>query len=650
MEHSDAIDLIRAWTQALLAERDEERSRLQLLLENASLKSRRAEGVTWSPVSVVRAEYAMGGAKWAMECGAGGGSEGAFRSGSAVLLTPIGSHAEVKEWGSWPARVMKVQGLAMEVLLEGEGPEGVAIQHLKWTVDARADERSFQAMAHALNHWLNTEDPVLRRYRDLGLGLPGTPHSQRDPSHGVSPDCSDSLAKLPVTDPSLNEQQANAVKLITSGSQVALVHGPPGTGKTRTLVSAIQNLVNDGCKVLAAAPSNMAVDVLVERLSQAGLEVVRMGHPMRVQAHVLDRTLDALVEGDSDHAQVVALRRRAAQVQREADRHVRNFGPEERKARQMARSEARSLRKDADDMEGYLADRWLAKAHVVCATLVGCDDIRLRDMDFDVVVVDEASQALPPASLIAMRRAPRLVLCGDPCQLPPTVKSRGGKALEQTMLERGLLGSVPAVMLEVQHRMHADIMSAGNEHFYGGALRAHPSVSDSALEGIAPWQWVDTAGCGFHEDTLTESGSVRNADEADFVVARALEWLDLHPGMTLGIIAPYAAQVECLTGAWQQAIQEGRASAASDITIHTVDGFQGQERDGILVSLTRSNSEGRIGFLAESRRIHVAQTRARKACMLVGDSATLCQDPYLAWLVEWAQQHNWYDSAWSWLT
>ncbi|MDA1242001.1 MAG: AAA domain-containing protein [Bacteroidetes bacterium] len=650
MKNTDAIDLIHKWTQALLAERDEERSRLQLLLQDTSLKSRRAEGVTWSPVSVVRAEYAFGGAKWSLECGSGGGTEGAFRAGSAVLLTPIGSHAEVQEWGTWPARVVKMRGLAMEVLLEGEGPEGVAIQHLKWTVDARADERSFQAMAHALNHWLNTEDPELRRYRDLGLGLPGALPAQGDPSGEVGHDHSDSWTVMPVTDPSLNQQQANAVRLITSGGPVTLVHGPPGTGKTRTLVAAIQNLVDGGCKVLAAAPSNMAVDVLVERLSLNGLEVVRMGHPMRVQEHVLNRTLDALVEGDSDHGQVVALRRRAAQVQREADRYVRNFGPEERKARQLARSEARSLRRDADDMEGYLADRWLARAQVVCATLVGCDDTRLRDLKFDVVVVDEASQALPPATLIAMRRAPRLVLCGDPCQLPPTVKSQGGKVLEQTMLERGLLNAIPAVMLEVQHRMHADIMSAGNEHFYGGSLRAHPSVSDRKLDGLPPWLWVDTAGCGFNEDKLSESGSVRNVEEADFVVARASEWLDLHPGMTLGIVAPYAAQVECLTSSWQRAVQEGRVSGASEVTIHTVDGFQGQERDGMLVSLTRSNSEGRIGFLAESRRIHVAQTRARMACMLVGDSATLCQDPYLAWLVEWAQHHGCYDSAWSWLT
>ena len=436
-----------------------------------------------------------------------------------------------------------------------------------------------------------------------------------------------------------------------SAAPLVLLHGPPGTGKTRTLVAGMRALMSSGQRVLASAPSNMAVDVMVERLAEEGLNVVRIGHPMRVSDSVASRTLDARVQAQPEFGRVVKTRQDAEQRQREADRYVRNFGPEQREARRAARADARAMRKEAEELEGYLSERVLREANVVCATLVGCDDRRLRGLTFDVAVVDEAAQALPPATLIPMRRADRLVLCGDPCQLPPTVKSREGEVLKETMLERLIDEHADeTVMLEVQHRMHASIMSAGNERFYGGKLKAHDHVAARTLSGIKPWVWVDTAGCGFDEQRSEEGGSVSNREEAQFVLDRAVDWLTLHPGMSLGIVAPYSAQVELLKVLWTERVRDGERSLSSaDVTIHTVDGFQGQERDGMLVSLTRSNDRGEVGFLNEHRRIHVAQTRARMACMLVGDSATLTSDPYLGWLLEHAQQQDAYDSAWSWM-
>ena len=227
----------------------------------------------------------------------------------------------------------------------------------------------------------------------------------------------------------------------------------------------------------------MAVDVMVERLAEAGLNVVRLGHPMRVSDGVASRTLDARVQAQPEFGRVVKTRQDAEQRQREADRYVRNFGPEQREARRTARAEARAMRKEAEDLEAYLSERVLREADVVCATLVGCDDRRLRGLTFDVAVVDEAAQALPPATLIPMRRAERLVLCGDPCQLPPTVKSQRGEVLKITMLERLIdKHKDQTVMLEVQHRMHASIMSAGNERFYGGKLQAHENVANRGLK------------------------------------------------------------------------------------------------------------------------------------------------------------------------
>ena len=631
------LDLLTEWTEALLAERDHDRRHLAELLAGSSLKVRRSEGLTWSPVEVTAASYAFGGAKWTLKCKEGGGLPGIFRVGSAVLLTPVGDHKVVEEWGTWPARVMKMRGMDMDVVLEGDGPEGVAIQHMSWTVDARADERSYQAMAHALSHWVNVDGEEAKAFRDAALGTGDWPTSAPED------EMNESLAGL-------NAKQQEAVAAMWSRAPLSLLHGPPGTGKTRTLVAAVRGLVASGEKVLASAPSNMAVDVLVERLHEEGMKVVRVGHPIRVSPQVLGQTLDAQVQAQTEYSRVVKTRQEAEQRQREADRYVRSFGPEQREARRAARAEARALRKEAEELEAYLSEKVIREADVVCATLVGCDDRRLRGVKFDVAMVDEAAQALPPATLIPMRRASRLVLCGDPCQLPPIVKSRKGRVLERTMLER-LIEAHPnsTVMLEVQHRMHEAIMSAGNARFYDGRLTAHETVAQATLEGLRPWLWVDTAGCGFEEHRSEEGGSVSNKDEAAFVLDRAAEWLHMHPDMTLGIVAPYAAQVELLRDLWHERVVAGDVQGQAKVTIHTVDGFQGQERDGMMVSMTRSNDRGEVGFLQESRRIHVAQTRAKHACMLVGDSATLSSDPYLGWLLEHAQEMEAYDSAWSWM-
>ena len=630
--------MLTAWTQALLLERDEERTRLQSLLEHASLKQRRAEGLSWSPVAVTAASYAFGGAQWSLTCGEGGGLPNAFRVGSAVLLSPVGDDESSKALGVWPARVRKMRRLDMEVVLEGDGPEGVSPQHLKWTVDARADERSYNAMAHALSHWVNADADEDKAFRDLALGL-AERWSAPDPEDVLVGDAS-----------GLNERQQRAAEDIWRRPQVSLLHGPPGTGKTSTLVKAVKALVDDGDKVLAAGPSNMAVDVLVERFNSLGLNVVRVGHPMRVQQGVLETTLDARVQQLPEYARVVKTRRDAAQQQRAADKYVRNFDAAQREARKQARAEARALRKEAEELEAYLAEKVIREADVVCATLVGCDDRRLRGLKFDVAIVDEAAQALPPATLIPMRRANRLVLSGDPYQLPPTVKSQRARVLSTTLMER-LVERHPdqTHLLQVQHRMHEAIMAFGNLKFYQGQLTAHAEVGDRTLEGVQPWVVVDTAGCGFDEVRSEEGGSVSNLDEAAFVLDRAVEWLTKHPGISLGIVAPYAAQVETLREGWSERLRAQPALREGAVTIHTVDGFQGQERDAMLVSLTRSNDKGEVGFLSESRRIHVAQTRAKMACMLVGDSATLSSDPFLADLFDFAQANDAYDSAWSWM-
>ena len=272
-------------------------------------------------MEVVSAAYAFGGAKWHLKCKEGGGLPGAFRVGSAISLKPVGSESEMEAIGVWPARVMKVRGMELEVVLEGDGPEGIAVQHITWTVDARADERSFNAMAHALSHWVNVEDADRKRFRDLALGLAEWPESS-DLKNLFRGCCR-------VECPTDLRGESHVL-----GSAHCALHGPPGTGKTRTLVAGMGALVRSGQKVLASAPSNMAVDVMVERLAEAGLNVVRLGHPMRVSDGVASRTLDARVQAQPEFGRVLKTRQDAEQRQREADRYVRNFGPEQREAKE----------------------------------------------------------------------------------------------------------------------------------------------------------------------------------------------------------------------------------------------------------------------------------------------------------------------------
>lgn len=251
---------------------------MKLLQSSVPLKTRRAEGLLWSPVGVSECRYARGGAIWSMECGEGGGLSGCFRNGQAVLLTAINGEDAMEPCN---ARVLKSRGHALEVQLEGDGPEGVAIQHIRWTVEARPDERSFESMAHALSHWINAQDKSLVKQREAGLGF-----SEPEMVAGFDLVCEAA---------DLNSRQLDATTLLCSGSSVGLLHGPPGTGKTRTLVHGIECLAKNGKRILASAPSNMAVDVMVERLAQCGLNVVRVGHPAKVQGHVLESTLDTQI-------------------------------------------------------------------------------------------------------------------------------------------------------------------------------------------------------------------------------------------------------------------------------------------------------------------------------------------------------------------
>lgn len=445
----------------------------------------------------------------------------------------------------------------------------------------------------------------------------------------------------------LDEHQRAAAEHALRAEDAALVHGPPGTGKTRTLAAVVRSAVARGDRVLCMAPSHTAVDNLVLRLEGKGLDIVRLGHPSRVLAELEQHTLDARLEQHEDVRLARTYARDAGELFRKAQRYTR--ARPERGEKAGFRNEARALRADARRLEQRAAERILDSAQVVLATL-GVNGDELGKTPFDLAVVDEAGQATEASAWRAVVRAPRVVLGGDHLQLPPTVISPEALALGlgESLFER-LMYLDPQLgrRLERQYRMHADIMGFSNEALYEGGLQAASEVSAHTLAELPeveanaiterPFAFVDTSGAAFDEVEGEGGGSRSNPREAEHLVDELRRWLDAGiDAAHIGIITPYAAQARLL----RELIGE------TPVEVDTVDGFQGREKEAILVSLVRSNPDGQLGFLSEHRRVNVALTRARRSLFVVGDGATLSSDPFYAGLLSYAERVGGYQSVW----
>lgn len=450
-------------------------------------------------------------------------------------------------------------------------------------------------------------------------------------------------------DPTLDDAQRDAARHALAARPLALVHGPPGTGKTRTLVEVVRLAVGRGEKVLACAMSNTATDHLAARLIDAGLSIVRLGHPARVDPTVEDRTLDALLEATDAWTLARGWQQQARQLRDRAFKR-RDRGGDHRAFREMLR-EADGLRRDARRQLDRHKEAILDRMPVVCATAAGADVELLRDRVFDRVVLDEATQAPDPIALVALLRAPRAVLAGDPQQLPPTIidpdAERGG--LGTTVFER-LAARHGAHMLTVQYRMPTALMRFPSRTRYGGRLQAAPIAADRRLSdlGIAedplrpgPLVLVDTAGKGWDEAVDPETGSVANPGQAERAAAevRRLVSRGLRPS-DIGLLTPYRAQRRRLRALLAE-------ECLSGLEIGTVDGFQGREKEAIVLDLVRSNPDGIVGFVSDRRRLNVALTRARRFLLVIADTATLgAHDDFAAFAEEAEAQGGWL-SAWT---
>ncbi len=460
------------------------------------------------------------------------------------------------------------------------------------------------------------------------------------------------LPELTFLDAELNPAQRAAVQRAFAAEELALIHGPPGTGKTRTLVEVIRHCVSRGERVLVSAASNVAVDNLAERLGAEGVPVVRLGHPARVAPEVERRSMDALVEASDAHRLAKSWTAEADQIRRTADkRHAR--GALSYRERRGMLQEANRLLRDAKKLLASAQDLVLTQIKVVCTTCSGADTRLLSRFAFERVVIDEATQAPDPLSLIALLKAPKVVLAGDPRQLPPTVidVQAAREGLATTWFER-FAARQPELMtmLRVQHRMSEALMRFPSESMYEGKLEAAPEVVHHRLSDLGvrldplrpgPLVFLDSAGRGWEEERAADDPSTRNPGQAERVAAelRRLLRRGLAPAQA-AVITPYDAQARLLRALLAEERQRG-------LEIGTVDGFQGREKEAVLVDLVRSNPDRELGFLADIRRMNVALTRAKRFLLVVGDSATLAGHPYYDAFLRRAEQDGSWVSAWA---
>jgi len=446
----------------------------------------------------------------------------------------------------------------------------------------------------------------------------------------------------------LNATQLDAVGLALSADDFAIIHGPPGTGKTTTLVEFIRQSLLRGERVLITSGSNMAVDNLLEKLLDAGVYAVRIGHPARVLPKLRDHTLDLMIENHPDLKRIRKLEREALALKDKAAKTYRGAPPPG--FRSELRTEAREILADARRWEARLVGDILDHSDVVCATTTGLDSELLGKRRFDVAVIDEAAQSTEPGCWIPLLRSDRLILAGDHCQLPPTILSHEALKLgfSTSLMERLMEGEHTRFSrrLGVQYRMHADIATFSSDEFYAGGLEADPSVAGHLLSDLnlapdelahVPLRFVDTAGAGYDEEQEPDGSSRLNPQEGAVAVKYANRLLEM--GLApedLGVISPYGAQVRWLRE------EIGR----DDVEVDTVDGFQGREKQAIILSLVRSNPLGDVGFLADVRRMNVALTRAKRLLIVIGDSATLGHHPFYQRLLTRFEVAGAYHTVW----
>lgn len=626
-ELTDILELLKI-------EKKEDFEQHRKLMDSLSPEQRRAKGLAWYPLNVVQQGYTIGERAFVVvERTQGKGQEHQFRSGKTVRFytQQAGVHNPERN-----GVIYYVDKDKMRIILNTRDlPDWMGFGQL--AVDILFDERTYLEMEKAMQRVISAPKGRLQELRAVFLGL-------KQPQF------------LPIEHPinliELNPSQNQAVNQILAAQDVAVIHGPPGTGKTTTLVQAIKLLAEREKTVLVTAPSNTAVDLLSEKLAEQDLRVVRIGNISRVDESILRHTLEYQISQHPESKNVKKVKVQAAECRRQANRLRSKRGYEAYEERKRMEQEAAELSAWANSLEQRLIDMILDDAQVIACTLVGAAHPVLDQRKFRTAIVDEAAQALEPATWIPITKASKIVLTGDPFQLPPTVKSNEAakKGFNITMIEKCLKRIQQVNLLNIQYRMNEVIMGFSNRQFYNDELMAAPGVKERRLDidMNAPVIFIDTAGCGFDEKVHHAYQSKYNPEEFQvlrehlYLIADA--FLEKEPP-SIAIISPYREQALHI----EEELKEDPNVSKLDLTVNTIDGFQGQEKDLVFISLVRSNTKGEIGFLTDYRRMNVAMTRARKQLIIVGDSATIGNNKFYGEFLDYCEKHGEYRSAWEYM-
>jgi len=429
----------------------------------------------------------------------------------------------------------------------------------------------------------------------------------------------------------LNESQQQAVAAITQNEQIIIVHGPPGTGKTTTLVEAIVQLIKAGEKVLVSAPSNTAVDNISKGLIAQGLKLLRVGNTSKVDETIFKHTPEGKLSNNKQLKEIKQLKIRAEEFRRMALKYKRSFGKAEREQRNLLFKEVKNIRAEIKTLQAYNEEKLYQEAEVIAGTPVGLYDAKINHLNFDTLVIDEAGQCIEPLAWCIFPLAQKYVLAGDHWQLPPTVLSNEAArlGLNRSILEVGIKTVNNVFLLNIQYRMREAIAGFSGNYFYNGLLL----TADRLINTGKHITFIDTAGSGYNEVHGSDGTSLQNEGELR-IVQKLLDTETLDPLQT-AFISPYAGQVaaakECLP---------------KELRISTIDSFQGQEKQVIILSLVRSNDDGDIGFLKDYRRMNVAITRAKEQLFVIGDSATIGADSFYNSFLTYIEQHGTYRTVW----
>lgn len=604
----------------LLLERDSEREEFRHMNERAGIERLVARGNAWLPITLGRSYYnSLNQLVIEVSRDSDPDDDHNFEPGRAVMFFRLTGLDDV-DYFDVPATVNRAEANRLIVTVPDSEAVGRLRQADRIGIQIALDETSYRLMIAALERAARADKGRLADLRAICYGGARAEWLRFDPMRF----------------PWLNPTQETAVNQVLRAKDVAVVHGPPGTGKTTTLVEAIYETLRRESQVLVCAQSNMAVDWISERLVERGIDVLRVGNPSRVGDRMLGHTYERRFEDHPDYDQLWALRK--------ALREVRAG----RANTEAAHQKIDRLRSRITELELRIHAELMSHARVVACTLTGSANRVLEGMKFPTLFIDEAAQALEAACWIAIAKAGRVILAGDHCQLPPTVKSiqalQGG--LGHTLMERLTQTQPEAVtLLGVQYRSNEQIMRFSSEWFYGGHVQSAPEVRHRGILDLdTPITWIDTDLDESAEQATRNFGRVNQAEAALTLdtLATYLERIGRtrisEEHIDIGLISPYRAQVQYLRSLLRKnnALKPYRQA----ITVNTIDGFQGQERDIIVISLVRANELGQIGFLRDLRRMNVAITRARMKLIILGNVATLTRHPFYKRLYQYTQSLN----------